>query len=248
MQYVGDYCVAYSNDGGNNNGGGGTTPPPVYVDGFFPDGKYKTEKQPNYNDCGTWAAAREISSLAKDLESKSMDYLASQSQKDGKIYRYDYDYEGFNPFESGTGGIQPMVLFNAAGRQYGSENVSSYTNYSLGNIYEQVKAGNTVVVDMAINHKEGQNPTIATEGGEYAHFARVLGVDLRRGLIYLSNSIKSDGLYPNNHVNFILTENEYYEASRFPETRTAGDNVKGKNDEWKVDNYDRWALIIKNGQ
>jgi len=81
----------------------------------------------------------------------------------------------------------------------------------LEDIYYELKAGNRVVVDILAHdgasfHREGDPQS------SYAHFARVLGVDLQKGEIYLQDSVT-----PTGATYWTLSEEQYNYAANNPE-------------------------------
>jgi hypothetical protein len=83
-------------------------------------------------------------------------------------------------------GIQPSKYTMALQKVLGVDRVSAKGNSTLGEIYQELAAGRVVIVDIKVNAISGI-PSVRRPN--YAHFARVLGMDLDRQEIYLENTL-----------------------------------------------------------
>ncbi|HZQ07617.1 MAG TPA: C39 family peptidase [Anaerolineae bacterium] len=119
------------------------------------------------NACGFVAAA---AALGGEDWTPLVDELASAAGMD------------YNP----DAGIQPSKYVTALQKVFGSENVEEKNSSSLSELYQQLAAGNIVIVDLKVNaNLEAPSATPPT----YAHFARVLGMDMTRQEVYIENTL-----------------------------------------------------------
>jgi len=83
-------------------------------------------------------------------------------------------------------GIQPSKYVAALQKVFGAESVEVKNSSSLSELYQQLAAGNIVIVDLKVNaNLEVPSATPPT----YAHFARVLGIDMTQQEVYIENTI-----------------------------------------------------------
>jgi hypothetical protein len=96
---------------------------------------------------------------------------------------------------------------------------------TLGDVYRELEAGQVVIVDIKVNANR-RTPSVMRPN--YAHFARVLGMDLDRQEIYLENTLAGDPywtvsfddfvavwLRPETTVSNILAPREAEEVTRW---------------------------------
>jgi hypothetical protein len=83
-------------------------------------------------------------------------------------------------------GIQPSKYITALQAVFGTEQVLAQDNSTFGNIYQALQAGQVVIVDIKVNAYRRLPSALKPN---YAHFARVLGLDLDRKEIYLENTL-----------------------------------------------------------
>ncbi len=83
-------------------------------------------------------------------------------------------------------GIQPSPYAAALKKVFGTGNVSSGSNQTLLDLYRDLSAGNAVIVDMQVN---ANWDVPSTDPPNYAHFARVIGMDIDRQEIYIQNTL-----------------------------------------------------------
>ena len=186
---------------------------------------YKSVKQTSYNNCGPWACAGGGPAMTSGSNGMS---LLFQLEQAGKQITGRENLWG--PY---SGGIQPSELMETAASVYGSANVTAMQNATFADIYENLLRGHIVVVDIMATGSGVS--TISGEGGSYAHFARVLGIDLDKSEIYLDNTSENDKSY------WTVSEGNWLIASTNPEKSVArpADNAETVN---------QWLLIIDNGK
>jgi hypothetical protein len=116
-------------------------------------------------------------------------------------------------------GIQPSKLVNTLHEVLGESNVTAYNNTTIEKMYDELAKGNIVIVDVQVNEKTAAPSTVAPN---YAHFARVLGIDMLKQEIYLENTLRGDAYWTMSLRDFIATW-EYPETavSLIPASRQA---------------------------
>ena len=91
------------------------------------------------------------------------------------------------------GGIQPSKYEKAVKAVLGSQNVTSFSNGSIEDIYDRLAAGKVVIVDIRVGSYHQTDPANkeapSASPPNYAHFARVLGVDYQTKEIYIENTL-----------------------------------------------------------
>jgi RHS repeat-associated protein len=224
-QYVGTTCVAYSNDSWvpttSNNGSNGKEKRAAYVHGFVPDENYQSAMQDEYNSCGPQAVGVDSNYIVNEIKKIII-----------KMLNYD-------PFGPGAGGVQPSVLENATKTYYGADRVYSKENAGLEDIYEEIRTGNQVITDFGVyKDSSGYEHPAADRPSDTAHFARVLGVDLDKNTIYLTNSISPN--FDNiTYPPYLSVSGEDYTAS------TSDPENKAPHGKFSADPpIYQWVLII----
>jgi len=122
-------------------------------------------------------------------------------------------------------GIQPSKYTAALQEVFSVDRVSARDNGTLGDVYRELEAGQVVIVDIKVN---ANRRTPSVKRPNYAHFARVLGLDLDRQEIYLENTLAGDPhwttslddfvavwLRPETTVSNILAPREAEEVTRW---------------------------------
>jgi hypothetical protein len=122
-------------------------------------------------------------------------------------------------------GIQPAKYAAALQEVFGADHVEARDNSTLGDVYRELAAGQVVIVDIKVN-ASSRMPSVRRPN--YAHFARVLGMDLDRQEIYLENTLAGDPywimslddfvavwLRPETTVSNILAPREAEEVTRW---------------------------------
>jgi len=126
-------------------------------------------------------------------------------------------------------GIQPSKYVAALRDVFGVENVTAKGRGSLGGLYRELDAGNIVIVDIKV-HANTRVPSAS--GPNYAHFARVLGLDVDKKEITVENTLRGGPYWTLSLDGFLATWNR-------PET-TASIILDPQN----AENVTRWAAII----
>ncbi len=126
-------------------------------------------------------------------------------------------------------GIQPSNYAAALQTVFGTDRVSAKDNSTLGTLYQELRAGQVVIVDIKVNANR-QSPS--TMPPNYAHFARVLGLDLDQHKIYLENTLVG-GLY------WTMSLEDFVAVWLRPET-TASDILAPR----EAEEVSRWMVSI----
>jgi hypothetical protein len=137
---------------------------------------------------------------------------------------------------SPNAGIQPEPFTAALEATFGTGQVSAENGWTLGDLYVQLRSGNVVIVDVQVGRYDNpagrEFPT--TTHPNYSHFARVLGINLDAGEIYIENT-----LMPVISSVWTVPLSTFWETWRFPE----------KSVSLRVPGYDpratRWAVVIQ---
>ncbi|CAG0928921.1 hypothetical protein TFLX_01156 [Thermoflexales bacterium] len=122
-------------------------------------------------------------------------------------------------------GIQPSKYTIALQAVFGGDQVKAQDNGTLGDVYRELEDGQVVIVDVKVN---ANSRTPSVRHPNYAHFARVLGLDLDRQEIYLENTLAGEPywsmslkdfvavwLRPETTVSNILAPREAEEVTRW---------------------------------
>ncbi len=104
-------------------------------------------------------------------------------------------------------------------------------------MYEVLLKENVVIVDIQVGRYDNPTPEAPTTiHPNYAHFARVLGMDLDSQQIYIENTLN-----PHDLVYWTISLSSFWEVWKFPE----------RDVDLKSTGFDafanRWAVIIQNG-
>ncbi|MBI5566614.1 MAG: hypothetical protein HY870_17060 [Chloroflexi bacterium] len=105
-------------------------------------------------------------------------------------------------------GIQPSRYTVALQTAFGADGVKAHAYSTLVAVYRELAAGQVVIVDIKVN---AYSRTPSVRRPNYAHFARVLGVDLDRQEIYVENTL-AGGAY------WIVSLNDFVAVWLRPET------------------------------
>jgi hypothetical protein len=126
-------------------------------------------------------------------------------------------------------GIQPSKYVAALQKVFGTENVTATNASTLGELYQELQAGKIVIVDIKINttrvFPSGDRPS-------YAHFARVLGMDVATQEIYIENTLQG-GSY------WTVSLEDFVQAWEQPET-----SASIVRDREHAEAVTRWAVIL----
>ena len=128
-----------------------------------------------------------------------------------------------------TSGIQPSNFVAALGQALITTTVRAQDAGSLGQLYLELAAGNIVIVDVKLNDAQG---VPSASPPNLAHFARVLGLDVDRQVIYLENTVGGDAYWA-------VTLTDFWATWQHPET-----SASLILDPRHVEDVTRWAVVI----
>lgn len=126
-------------------------------------------------------------------------------------------------------GIQPSPYAAALRRVFGRWAVRPIDRMTLGRLYYAVSSDAVVIVDIKVNDVTGLP---SGEPPHYAHFARVLGIDLDEGRVYIDNTLHGPSYWTVDLETFVA-------AWRHPET-----SASLRLDPDHAEPVDRWAVLI----
>jgi hypothetical protein len=126
-------------------------------------------------------------------------------------------------------GIQPSRYVAALRTVLGQAKVTAVESLTLQELYSELAAGKIVIVDIKVNATRNLP---STKAPNYAHFARVLGLDLDRGEIYIENTLRGAPYWT-------VSLDEFLKAWERPET-TSSLVPDPKN----AEDVTRWAVFI----
>jgi len=130
-------------------------------------------------------------------------------------------------------GIQPSYFVAALGQTFGTSYVRARNGISLGDLYQELAAGNIVIVDVKLNDVQDAP---SARPPNLAHFARVLGIDVNQRLIYLENTVRGDAYWT-------VSLNDFWGAWQQPET-----SASLILDPRHAEDVTRWAVVISGEQ
>lgn len=126
-------------------------------------------------------------------------------------------------------GIQPSDYADALAEVFGADRVVAIDRGTLGQLYRILETGQVVIVDLKVS-ATSRSPS--AEPPNYAHFARVLGMDTGAGEIYLENTLAGKATWTLPFADFLA-------AWQLPET-TASILLATHQPEA----VSRWAVVI----
>jgi hypothetical protein len=130
-------------------------------------------------------------------------------------------------------GIQPSPYARALGTVFGTEAVSEHNAWSLCDLYVALERSDTVIVDLQVGSFANERPEMPTTvPPNYAHFARVLGLDLTLETVYIENTLKGDSAY------WTVPLDTFWEVWQHPETQVS---IRAPNPE----DVTRWAVVVR---
>ncbi len=127
-------------------------------------------------------------------------------------------------------GIQPSRYTVALQTAFGADRVKAQANNTLSDIYRELAAGQVVIVDIKVN-AYSRMPSVRRPN--YAHFARVLGLDLDRQEIYVENTLAGDAYW-------IVSLTDFVAVWLRPET-TASEILAPR----QAEEVTRWLVSLK---
>lgn len=126
-------------------------------------------------------------------------------------------------------GIQPSKYVAALQKVFGAENVTAMNASTLGDLYQELQAGKIVIVDIQVN---ATRVFPSADRPNYAHFARVLGMDVARQEIYIGNTLQGGSYWTVSLEDFVKAwEQPENSASIVPDPENA-------------EAVTRWAAIL----
>jgi hypothetical protein len=172
--------------------------------------------QPDPNGCPAMAATRENKRSYYNFRNFITD---SHPYNDGNSNLW---------YEGNGGGLQPSELASFSSEYFISKDVSTTEDWDLFDLYRLVYFNHTAVVDIGIING---NPAIAdnTSDVNYAHFARVVSVNMTEGTITLADTIHG-GTWP---------------AISWGDYTNAASNPEGRGNSSIAEIVNRWLMIIK---
>ena len=126
-------------------------------------------------------------------------------------------------------GIQPLKYVAALQQVFGTEHVSAIDRGSLGELYQELDAGQIVIVDIKV---DDNRKVPSAQPPNYAHFARVLGMDIDAREIYIENTLSGKAYWT-------VSLDTFVNAWRLPET-SSSIILDRKN----AEDVTRWAVVI----
>lgn len=128
-------------------------------------------------------------------------------------------------------GIQPTPYVKALrdAKIFGPENVTANDAWTLGEMYRELLAGHVVIIDFKVNFNTKQPSARAPN---FAHFARVLGLDVSKQEIYIENTLRGAAYWS-------VPLQTFFEAWLRPET-----SASLILDPAHAENVTRWAVVI----
>lgn len=126
-------------------------------------------------------------------------------------------------------GIQPGPYAAALRRTFGWWNVKARDRTTLGVLYDALASDRIVIVDLKVNADRLQP---SDQAPNYAHFARVLGIDAERGEIFIDNTL-------HGRPYWTVSLDTFLAAWRAPET-----SASLILDPTHAEAVDRWAVVI----
>jgi hypothetical protein len=130
-------------------------------------------------------------------------------------------------------GIQPSPYANALRHTFGADSVLERNEWTLCDLYRALLDKTVVIIDIQVGSLQNQRPEMpTTEPPDYAHFARVLGIELDRQVIYVENTLAGESTY------WELSLEAFWQVWQYPETQVS---IRAPNPE----NVTRWAVVIE---
>ncbi len=189
------------------------------------------------NACGLIAPAQAVVVTANTR-------MAGTSQGFNAVYalmtqiRAQANRPGSPPAYQGATGIQPSDLVNALrasaiGDRY---TITARNSWTLAEMYQSLLDGRIVIVDILVRQ---QNEIPSTTPDTFAHYARVLGIDIDRQQIYLDNTLgQQDG-----KSYWTLSLSNFMAVWQHPETQ-ATIRPSQVDPSIQEENVNHWALVM----
>jgi len=135
------------------------------------------------------------------------------------------------PADDPDAGIQPTPYVAALKQVLGDGNVTGVNQSSVEELVQRLEAGDIVIVDLQVN---ANTETPSTTDPNYAHFARVLGIDQSRQEVYVQNTLHGGAYWTVPLATFTA-------AWKHPETQSS--LIPDPN---SAENVSNWAVFLKN--
>ena len=130
-------------------------------------------------------------------------------------------------------GIQPSPYAGALRRVLGRASVREENAWTLCALVEALQQGEVVIVDIQVGSRLNEPPEWPTTAPpNYAHFARVLGVDVGQQRIYIENTLGGEAAY------WDLSLAQFWAVWIHPEIAVS---VRAPNPE----DVTRWAVVLR---
>ena len=171
-----------------------------------------------YNSCGLIAAAAAMVSGADLLSEMKIIY---DNTEENEHHTYGADT-----------GIQPSPYAEALKRTYGNNRVAAHNKWNVGALFGSLNAGKVVIVDIQVCTYATSGETPTTEHDNFAHFARVLGIDWQSEEIYLENTLSGAAFWT-------VSLTAFGDVWQSPET-----SVRPQLKDVKSEGVTQWALTI----
>jgi hypothetical protein len=126
-------------------------------------------------------------------------------------------------------GIQPSNYRDALEKVFGAQRVRAIDRGSLGDLYRELESGRIVIVDIKVNDSR---KVPSAEPPNYAHFARMLGIDLDTREIFIENTLGGSPYWTVSMTDFV-------NAWQLPETSSS--IILDPGD---LEDVTRWAAIL----
>jgi hypothetical protein len=126
-------------------------------------------------------------------------------------------------------GIQPSAYVAALQKVFGPKNVAATNASTLGRLDQELQAGKIVIVDIKVNLAR---VFPSADRPNYAHFARVLGIDVARQEIYIENTLQGSSYWT-------VSLKDFVKAWEQPET-----TASIVPDPSHAEAVTRWAVIL----
>lgn len=128
-------------------------------------------------------------------------------------------------------GIQPSKYVAALQKVFGAKSIREANLTTLDTLYQELEQGNFVIVDIQVN---ANTVRPSTGSPNFAHFARVLGMDMDREEIYIENTLSGAPYWT-------LTFDQFLKVWEYPET-----DVSLIPDPKNAEHVTNWAVILDN--
>jgi len=110
-------------------------------------------------------------------------------------------------------GIQPSPYVLALRRVFPDKQVLEENQWSLCGLYEAIRGQEVVIVDIQVGSAQNRQAEVPTaRPPNYSHFARVLGLDVTAGKVFVENTLRGSSSY------WELSLRRFWDVWLYPET------------------------------